>query len=75
MYVLDVEMEIIKKMFKEGIFWYCSDCSYKSGTKSNVYEHVEAKHVIHGGYQCQLCTSVAKTKGSLRVHYNKYHKQ
>ena len=73
MYILDVDSEINQKMFKDGSLWYCNDCEYK-GSKSHVYEHVEAKHVSHGGYQCQFCSKILKTKGSLRVHNHMYHK-
>ena len=71
---IDVVTELNKKMYKEGKLWFCTDCEY-TGTKGHVYEHVEAKHVIHGGYQCQFCNKVLKTQGSLRVHNNKSHKQ
>merc|ERR1712126_492281 len=59
----DIDSEINQRMFKEGSIWYCNDCEYK-GSKSHVYEHVEAKHVTHGGYQCQFCSKILKTKGS-----------
>ena len=72
---IEVEMEIKGKMLREGIIWYCTECSYKSKSKYNVYCHIESHHVIHGGHLCHLCSSVAKTKQSLNHHFNKYHKQ
>ena len=55
---LDVESAIQSKMFKEGNIWYCNDCPYKSNRKSNLLEHVEARHVSHPGYLCQYCEKV-----------------
>lgn len=73
LFCLDVETEISEKMYKEGSIWYCNDCSYQSGQKGHVYEHVEAKHVLHGGYQCQYCDKVLKSRASLRMHLKQYH--
>ena len=73
LFVLDVESAISEKMVKEGSIWYCNDCSYQSGQKGHVYEHVEAKHVIHGGYQCQYCDKVLKSRASVRMHLKQYH--
>ena len=70
----DIGTAIHLKMFKNGSQWKCKECSYQSALKNNVYEHVEAKHIEHSGYACQFCDKVLKTKGSLRVHMNSYHK-
>ena len=70
---LDVESAIQSKMFKEGNIWYCNDCPYKSNRKSNLLEHVEARHVSHPGYLCQYCEKVFKTKDTWRHHQAKVH--
>ena len=62
-------------MYREEGVWKCSECGYMSANKNNTYEHVEAKHVIHAGYQCPDCDKVYKTSGSLRNHKYTYHKQ
>ena len=62
MLFLDVESAIQSKMSKEGSMWYCNDCSYQSNKKSHLYDHVEARHISHPGYQCQYCDKVFKTK-------------
>ena len=74
---MEVEKEIKGKMLKEieSSIWHCTECSYKSKSKHSVYCHVESNHVIHGGHPCHLCSSVAKTKKSLRQHFSKYHKK
>lgn len=68
-----LEQEILSKMRRtDPKVWECMDCGYK-GKKSHVVEHVEAKHVDHPGYTCQLCPKVFQTRGSLRQH-RKAHK-
>jgi hypothetical protein len=36
--------------------------------------HVEAFHIEHPGFACQFCSSVLKTRESLRGHMNNKHK-
>ena len=55
-------------MYKEGNLWKCTECHYQYSQRGHVYKHVEAKHIVHGGYSCQICGRVLKTKESLRVH-------
>ena len=69
-----LEQEILSKMCRTDNpkVWQCIDCGY-SRKKSHVVEHVEAKHVNHPGYTCQMCPKVFPTRGSLRQH-RKAHK-
>jgi len=71
----DIETAIAEKMYKNGGLWYCNDCDYKTPNKSHCYEHVEAKHIVHGGYTCPICGKILKTSGSYRVHQIKSHPQ
>ena len=70
--VVDVESEIHSKMSKDGNMWYCVDCSYHTGKKSHLYEHVEARHVAHSGYLCENCNKTFKTKDTWRKHVSKH---
>ena len=74
-FCLDLETAIAEKMYKNGGLWYCNDCDYKTPNKSHCYEHVEAKHIVHGGYTCPICGKILKTSGSYRVHQIKSHPQ
>ena len=74
-FCLDIETAIAEKMYKNGGLWYCNDCDYKTPNKSHCYEHVEAKHIVHGGYTCPICGKILKTSGSYRVHQIKSHPQ
>ena len=64
----DVDSVILSKMHKEGSNWKCTDCSYGSYKKNNVYEHVESRHVTHPGYYCEYCNKILKTKAFLKRH-------
>ena len=70
-----IEDEISTKMFKVGSLWKCSVCNHQATQKCHMYNHVEGKHIQHAGYQCNLCAKILKTKVSLQVHVNNYHKK
>merc|ERR1712098_590928 len=67
---LDKDLESIIKdnMLKDGGIWFCMACSYQTQQKSHVYEHIEAKHVEHPGYECSFCKKVFKRKGDFGRH-------
>ena len=63
-----LEAEIMSKMVKEpGTPWQCTVCLYK-GKKIHVFEHVEAKHIIHPGYRCSQCQNVYANRKAFRWH-------
>ena len=68
---------ILSKMIKlkeeSGTLWTCTDCSYSSKNKSNVYEHVESRHVGSYGYHCQLCDKSCPSRNAFRIHNIRYH--
>ena len=55
-------------MVKDCGTWFCKICSFQTGNKSHMQEHVEAKHLSHDGYLCQICNKTYKTKASFRGH-------
>lgn len=68
---------ILSKMVKlkevGGSVWNCTDCSYSSKNKSNVYEHIESRHVVSYGYNCQLCQRSCPSRNAFRIHNIRYH--
>ena len=64
----DVDSAVKAKMRKEGRLWLCTDCDYSSYNFSHIYDHIERKHAVHSGYDCQNCGQVLKTKDSARRH-------
>ena len=75
-FCLDVDSEIRSKMVKVGGGrWQCIECSYISKT-SNVYKHVEAKHVTEkNNYECPLCQRILRGLNAFNNHLYKSHKK
>ena len=55
--------------------WHCVDCSYSSKLKSNVYKHVESKHVQPQIYHCNQCGRGFKGTNSYNVYIYTVHKK
>eukprot|EP00092_Neocalanus_flemingeri_P083269 GFUD01104485.1.p1 GENE.GFUD01104485.1~~GFUD01104485.1.p1 ORF type:complete len:350 (-),score=73.99 GFUD01104485.1:271-1320(-) len=54
--------------------WQCAVCSHV--TKStNLYYHIESKHVQVSGYSCNICGKFCKGRNSYNVHMSTYHKE
>lgn len=74
LYILDVETEIRSKMENLGSSkWKCIVCNFISKS-TNVYYHIESKHVDGGGYYCRICAKYCRTKNALNIHMHNYHK-
>ena len=61
------------KMFKDGGFWQCFECNYRSKYTTSVYRHIEAKHIESQGLVCNLCGKVSATRNGLKQHMAVYH--
>jgi len=68
-----LEFTIKSKMMKLEGTWQCSDCQYSTKKSSNLYEHIEAKHVQSDGHTCPICLKFCATKNALRNHNVRYH--
>jgi hypothetical protein len=55
--------------------WQCLECGYSSKYKTNVVEHVDARHVTHSDVFCLTCGKLCPNRKSLRNHQYKYHHQ
>jgi len=53
--------------------WLCTECDYASKNNSNVYEHIEARHVGSTGYYCQFCDKTCPTRNAFRIHNVRHH--
>ena len=58
---VDAELDaaIAPKMGKLGDLWQCQDCLWTTRYRTRLWEHIEAKHVKSGGYNCPLCSIFA----------------
>jgi len=52
----------------------CTMCRQEFTYACNARSHVEARHVDTGGFQCDLCGFISKTRDSLRKHKTNKHK-
>ena len=43
---VDVNSEILKKMFKDAAGWRCKDCGFSTTTKARTWEHIEREGLI-----------------------------
>jgi len=48
--------------------WTCLVCSYSTRHKTNMFQHVEAKHVQTEGYNCPFCQKFCPNFKSLKNH-------
>jgi len=53
--------------------WQCQDCGYVAKS-TNLFYHIESKHVEGAGYLCPLCSKHFKSRNSYNVHMSTYHK-
>ena len=51
----------------------CSDCDYKTKHLHCLKIHIESKHIISDGFQCQLCEKLCPTRNALRAHQKRHH--
>lgn len=70
----DLDDLIRSKMKKlEDGQWQCLDCFTTTKVKTNIFEHIEARHVQSPGYVCFMCQKHCRTRNALRAHKNRYH--
>ena len=70
-----LESEILTRMQKIDGGWKCTECDYVSNKKSNLYNHVEAKHVGGQLISCNYCGKVLKGVNSYSVHVSTNHRK
>ena len=66
---------LTKVLTATGSCWQCGSCDYNSKKKSNLVDHIEAKHIQGGYFICKLCNHPASTKRGLRNHHYSHHKE
>ena len=64
--------EVASMMLRlEGSDWQCSICHVVM-KRTNLYFHIEAKHMNSSGHECQQCGKFCSTLKALSVHRSKY---
>ena len=60
------------KLQKIDGLWSCTECGLSSGCKTDVFNHVESKH-LKSSYTCNYCGKVYASLNSLKSHVSRYH--
>ena len=55
--------------------WTCSQCDFSSNRSSNTRNHIEAKHIESGGFQCLVCNAFSPTRHALKMHMLRKHRK
>ena len=58
----------------EPEMWACSSCSYSTRFYSTMQSHIESKHIISPGVQCEICHVFSPTRQALKMHMSRKHK-
>ncbi|XP_040571188.1 uncharacterized protein [Lepeophtheirus salmonis] len=52
---------------------YCTRCDYSTALQRSIRDHIEAKHIVTDGFECDQCSLRCKTRASLRRHHYRRH--
>ena len=57
--------------------WQCLVCQreYKSNQRTNLKNHIEAKHIDHISFTCCACGGVFSSRASFRTHCSSFHRE
>lgn len=74
---LEVDNEVLSKMvagrnMAGELVWECTECNYSHKKKTNLFRHVEAKHVSCA-YFCSVCNASLTCRKSLNQHMKLKH--
>ena len=69
-----LELKLNNVMKDEEGRWICPECNLTTRSRTNIKEHIDAKHLPGNSYLCPLCSKACKSTGALRVHKSRYHK-
>jgi len=64
----EIDLVVYSLMERVETGWKCQPCGWETKNKSRMYEHVEAKHVTTGGYNCPICGKFCPSQKSLKNH-------
>ena len=71
----DLDEKTNSMMEKINGKWSCKMCGNTASHKTNLRNHIEAKHIEGVTHPCNQCSSVARSRISLANHVSKHHKQ
>lgn len=54
--------------------WGCALCEFRTKFYSTAVNHIEAKHVVSDGFQCEYCSTLCPTRQALKMHKSRKHR-
>jgi len=67
----EIDSVVKEKMFSSTIHgkrgWSCTDCDYFSSKTTNLYKHIERRHLILAVH-CNICQKSFRSRNDLNVH-------
>ena len=73
-YFVELNDVINGQMVKDGGLYICQVCGYSSNKSSNCQSHIESKHVVSSGFNCNICGLFCPNRKSLKNHKDRHHK-
>ena len=72
--VVDLASAIRSRVVSLGNGWFsCTVCDYQSKYKTTINRHVESKHIVTDGVQCDICLQTCPTTNALISHKYRAH--
>ena len=69
-----LEAEIYAQMEQcPGGLWRCLYCDCRM-SRSNLFFHIEGKHMRSDGYYCKICAKFCSTLKAMNIHKSRFHK-
>ena len=71
----DVDSQVISMMTRNNDSkWSCTVCGKIVRDKTNLYQHIEAKHMEGVSHPCNNCGKTCSSRDALRQHISAHHK-
>ena len=52
----------------------CGECGQLASLKTNMWKHIESKHMAPQPTPCMFCTKMCPSKNALASHVSRYHR-
>lgn len=70
-----VDEEVQSKLITIGKSEFqCADCGQTATIRSNMWRHIEAKHIAPQPIPCQFCGKTCPSRNALASHCSRYHR-
>ena len=56
------------------VLWQCSACDHSSKRKQDLGKHIESKHLLSSGFNCDHCGRYCPNSNALQVHVSRNHR-